>query len=374
MIKRAVLCFLVTLLLIGCGDKNYTVEMKDGVEIVKNRNKVNNPNLTLDLKEIYTIDPSEEFDNDSSKLVTNIHVLLADRDKNIYLLDKDKVSIKKYNQNGKFITSFGRPGSGPGEIIRPSSMCLYEDSIYVNDLNSKRVVKFTRDGEFIANTIFNGNVPRKIQATPSGKFTSIQFQFSQDQNSAEMTGSLSLSDFTFSDSLKIWNKTAIYDQFTDLHDFYPEYQISDNYIYVADNSRNKFKIDLFDFKGDKVREVSRSFIRIKMDDSDMELIKERFKRSNPDLDTVAVDLKYKFAIQDIEIDKDENIWIKPSLEEKATENYGKVFEIYDSKGIFQNRITIPDASLDTTIKIIGDRLYLIDLLNLTVKAYRYNLV
>lgn len=374
MFKGSIKFILVAIVLtsIGCVNRENRVEVVNGIELVKNLNKPTKPELGLELKPIYSISSGEIID-DSSRYLTNIHELVSDKEQNIYLLDKNRASVKKYNKNGDFIKAFGRRGDGPGEIFRPSSMALYKDTIYINDLDSRKVVKYDTDGNFIGNNHFGANVPRKIQTTSNGMFTSIQFQFNQGDDNLALDGVLVLSDHSYVDTLRLWERSGVYGETTDLHDFYPEYQVSSRYIYVADNSRDHFRIDQFDHDGKKVREISRSYKRIKMDERDMELIKERFKRSNPNLDSVTVELRYKFAIQDIEVDKDENIWIKPSLEERSADNYGKIYEIYSSKGIFLNRVTIPEGDLDTTIKLIGDRLYLIDQLNLRVKAFNYKL-
>lgn len=68
----------------------------------------------------------------------------------IYVVDGVNNKIKVFNQNGKFIFSFGRKGSESGEFLFP--LGIYIDNsgkIYVADSGNHRVQVFTSNGSFI---------------------------------------------------------------------------------------------------------------------------------------------------------------------------------------------------------------------------------
>jgi tripartite motif-containing protein 71 len=60
-------------------------------------------------------------------------------------------SIKKFDSNGKFITSWGSEGTGNGQFLRPEDVTVDSSSgtIFVADFEGNNIQKFTSDGNFI---------------------------------------------------------------------------------------------------------------------------------------------------------------------------------------------------------------------------------
>ncbi len=65
----------------------------------------------------------------------------------ILILERDGCSVKRYNKNYEFISSFGHRGQGPGDFLSPFLLRLNKDknNIYVAD---SRISKFSLDGSF----------------------------------------------------------------------------------------------------------------------------------------------------------------------------------------------------------------------------------
>ncbi len=60
-------------------------------------------------------------------------------------------SIHRFSTGGDYISSFGSPGSGPGQFRVPHSVRVSQDGrVYVADRENNRVQVFTTDGEFLA--------------------------------------------------------------------------------------------------------------------------------------------------------------------------------------------------------------------------------
>lgn len=59
--------------------------------------------------------------------------------------------ILKFSKDGKFIKSFGRLGSGDGEIDEPHDICIggSQNRVYVADRRNRRIDVFDQDGNFI---------------------------------------------------------------------------------------------------------------------------------------------------------------------------------------------------------------------------------
>ena len=58
-------------------------------------------------------------------------------------------SVHRFSADGDYISSFGSPGSGPGQFRVPHSIRVSEDGrVYVADRENHRVQVFTAEGEF----------------------------------------------------------------------------------------------------------------------------------------------------------------------------------------------------------------------------------
>lgn len=75
----------------------------------------------------------------------------VDVDGNFYVNDWDKKCIRKFDPDGKYILTIGRPGQGPGEfqnVWRPRFD--KNNNLYVSDIvGSRRISVFNRDGTFL---------------------------------------------------------------------------------------------------------------------------------------------------------------------------------------------------------------------------------
>jgi sugar lactone lactonase YvrE len=65
---------------------------------------------------------------------------------NIYVLDSNDNDIKVFDDDGIFIKSLCREGSGPGELKRPWILQLIGNRIYVVDANNRRIQILNGDG------------------------------------------------------------------------------------------------------------------------------------------------------------------------------------------------------------------------------------
>ena len=70
---------------------------------------------------------------------------------NVYVSDDDKNSIQKFTSDGQFITSWGPEGTGDGQFLRPEAVAIDSSSgnVYVADFEGNNIQKFDSDGNFI---------------------------------------------------------------------------------------------------------------------------------------------------------------------------------------------------------------------------------
>ena len=74
----------------------------------------------------------------------------VDSQGNLYALDVKNNMIYKYDPTGKELISFGKYGSGNGEMDAPSDMAVdKEGNIFVADKGNNRIIKFDQNGTYL---------------------------------------------------------------------------------------------------------------------------------------------------------------------------------------------------------------------------------
>src|SRR5919109_5615751 len=78
--------------------------------------------------------------------------LLLYPDSRLLVLDEMAVRLRVYDLNGKHLYSFGRAGSGPGELQDPTSPSVTRDWVTVFDSRMQRYSVFTLRGDHVLTT------------------------------------------------------------------------------------------------------------------------------------------------------------------------------------------------------------------------------
>ncbi len=75
-----------------------------------------------------------------------------------FVMDAGECHIKAFDDRGTYLRAFGRAGGGPGEFSCPGTEVAVEDSLLVvQDLQQRRVSRFTFDGRLRATVRLEGN-------------------------------------------------------------------------------------------------------------------------------------------------------------------------------------------------------------------------
>ena len=89
----------------------------------------------------------------------------------IYVTDGYRnARVHRFTRDGKFVTSWGTPGKGPGEFHLPHSLAIDpEGRLYVADRANKRIQIFTPSGDFLGEWTGMGG-PNDITRGNDGNF------------------------------------------------------------------------------------------------------------------------------------------------------------------------------------------------------------
>lgn len=86
-------------------------------------------------------DPDESF--------TAIKRVLIGDAEDLYVLDRDGMSMRVYDRAGGLARRIGQAGAGPGEFLNVNHLGFLGDTLYATDDGSSRVSYFSRAGKFL---------------------------------------------------------------------------------------------------------------------------------------------------------------------------------------------------------------------------------
>lgn len=130
----------------------------DGVPVVLNGRKptpVKDGPSRVTLVEELTVgkgdSPDESF--------LEVNLFAVDDKGRIYALDSKDRKVKAFDEGGKFLGAFGKPGQGPGEFGLPSGIQVSPSGeLVVEDATNRRLAWFSLDGRFLRNVSTAGRL------------------------------------------------------------------------------------------------------------------------------------------------------------------------------------------------------------------------
>ena len=89
--------------------------------------------------------------DDPRALLYHPNAVSVDLEGNIFVLDAGNRRVVKFDKQGRFIAEFGRKGQGPGEFRDPKSLAIHfqSNSVYVADTMNGRLERFDLAGRFV---------------------------------------------------------------------------------------------------------------------------------------------------------------------------------------------------------------------------------
>ncbi len=83
-------------------------------------------------------------------LLNNPEAAKISSDEKIYVSDLKNDRVQVYDLDGKFLFTWGKTGSGPGEFKAPAGLAIDKnDNIYIAEIGNNRVQVFDKKGNFL---------------------------------------------------------------------------------------------------------------------------------------------------------------------------------------------------------------------------------
>ncbi len=264
--KKTILLISVLSLFISCGPKQEEVEriIEDGVEVVMNKlepykikgepNSVGiQENLRLDLepKEIAELG------------IADVESLDVDSEDCIYFRASrasDSV-IFKFDSHGKYVTSFGKRGQGPGEITNPTFFCITKnDEIVIMDYAKRKIILFSKDGELLDET----PLPLRLRAVyplENGNFVGLKQSIDREGFEPSLQSFLCLYSSEFTEIKELDRQRPFNYIMSNKMDSIPHifhWEVHDGRIYTG-NGKRGYEILVYDLNGNLVMKVRKKY-------------------------------------------------------------------------------------------------------------------
>ena len=342
------------LILISCSkEKPFTESIQDGIKVIENSKQGIKPELKYTIKELFIVQNSEEdttfvlnFPGHRADLNSDI-----DKDMNLYVVDNKRSMVLKFDSKGKFVKNWGAKGQGPGEFPRNPidiSVNSSENKVYVFDA-SARLSIFDLDGNFIK---FYNSSGKRVRAnnfymTKNGPiFGCSTFEGQWGTNEFKMGFCLFNGTDEYNIKDKIAGKLKPFDmKKIDADDQKLKSAISNNEIYIADNSKNRYSISQYDYNGKKIKEIKKKYAPLRRSKEDLDEMKETLDKVSQNMQG-RMEFKevsnLKTAITQMFIDGKENLWV--SVNESMFNDEGQQFDIFDKDGHFLKMVTVPELA------------------------------
>ncbi len=89
-------------------------------------------------------------DSDSGKLFVLPFGITAGVDGYVYVTDVGSHQVFKFSEDGKLVKNWGRWGSGPGQFYKPKGISQHQDGqLFVADFGNHRAQVFSSNGDFV---------------------------------------------------------------------------------------------------------------------------------------------------------------------------------------------------------------------------------
>lgn len=269
-----IFCFLIY-----CGPKQDEVEriIEDGVEAVVNHlesYKIKGQPSYFTLEEELSIDfSSDEIGYLGIAGAVGFEVA---SDGTIYFMYSDKSDelIFQFNEKGRFQTSFGKKGQGPGEIqfVRVSGIDA-NDNLVISDHVNKKIITFSKNGKLVNEEHY----PRKLNTIfplDNGKYIGEWRKIAEPNTDFYWRG-ISLYDSAFNE-IKILDRYKMPSPIkkgyrgVNINEFFT-WKISNGHIYIGNEDRG-YEILQYDLDGNLLRKIRKEYIPVKVP---ADLVKER---------------------------------------------------------------------------------------------------
>jgi hypothetical protein len=327
-----ILTIVAALMITACGKKEggstYEEKKIAGVKVIRNSTTPADPDLKIVPELLFTVQAEAEDGTENFQSLQQIAV--AD-DGSFFAADPGTFSIRKFSSDGKFITSFGKQGNGPGEFsMMNTGLCTVNNKIIIPDPMRMGVNIFDNNGNFIENinTMQKGIGMVIMPATFAGSsFIALNTTVAQKDGQISMHNKLSVISDTLAVQASVWEKEQLFDpantaKMMSMGNEYPSYTSGNGNIFLSESGTEKFEISVFNSTGELLYKISMPYRKIRYTEEEKKEINDAMKAY---MDPAAKQFtknfqfeeEFKKVINSMYFDGGGRLWVEKSFESEG---------------------------------------------------------
>ena len=376
---KIIISLIAMIIFTSCTKKssNYTIETINGIKTFNNENRGSVESINFSPKRIFTINGHPDMVQNRDAAFTTVASFAVNSDGEVYILDFSTSSIKKFDKNGNFIKSFGRKGSGPGEFTFAETMTVSDDTIGVMDFQAANIVQYDKDGNFIRNNSVKTQ-SRFKDIVPVGRDRYIGNMTAIEQKGEQyfLNYNVLLLDKSFKTIKTLRNFKLKYnpEKPHSRLDMYDPYTVSEDKIYLPENSEQKYRVGVYNFDGEKLYNIDRKYRSIQFLEKERVAYDSLFKLNRRG--TPPLTVKYKKAINFIYHDNQGRLFVNASVNRAQNGINDLFFDVFKD-GVFlkQIKLDLHDSydfmNFENRMIFNNNRIYLLNSSRLTIEVFEY---
>jgi hypothetical protein len=341
---------------------------------------------TADIKLLFTIDGSFEPQTvaEYDRKFTVISDIEVDKDGNIFLFNPRLERILKFTKDGEFIKYFGARGSYKGEMMNALDFTILNDTIYIKNNYFPLIIRYSLEGNFIDDFKYeqekfqSGEVIRSVS---NDKIVGYISSTEHQENEIVLKNKLALMDKKFEKLAVLREYSAKFDRNDPkFFELITKYAVGEGKIYVAENEDDQYRISIYDYEGNKSGEIKKDYKKTEYNTSEMEVIRAMplsMKVDKDERDTLETRTQYKRSINAVYFDKYKRLLVCPSIKRNENNQNDFIADVFEGEK-YTKTIKIPQLKgedflyrFESEIFFIGDRIYEVLHKEMKVNVYAY---
>jgi hypothetical protein len=360
--KKMFFLFFIIPISFFCSPKSEQVEkyIEDGVEVVMNHvepYKMKGESSSLALEIEFSIDFSRD---DIGELgIASAKDFEVDSQGNIYFFyaDKEGDLVFKFDPQGRYLTSFGTKGQGPGEMqYIVWTGVNSQDNLIVTDNGNRKILLFSNEGSLVKEIRYPSKVGL-LYPLENGNFFGLWDKHPAPSDKFMYVWAFSLYNPEFGE-IRLLDTQKVYDFNTQgfrgiISRPFNSRKISKENIYVACEDRG-YEILKYDLEGNLIQKIRKEYEPVAVSDQVIQEKKKLFEAFGEKIWFP----KFWLPMGDFFLDDEGRIFVKTFERGKNSGEY--IFNIFNPQGVYigrkaMNILTLGDAYV--CAKSRKDRLY-----------------
>jgi hypothetical protein len=358
-IRKTLVFLLLSAMTITCRPKQDKVEkiQEDKVEVIINHLEpyhLKSEPSHLNLEKIFILD----FESaDIAKIgIWNISGFDIDSKGNIYIWSyksSSGYSIFKFGPDGRYMSSIGRRGQGPGEIVTPVYLRISEqDEILVSDVGRTKLIVLKTNGD-LSQEIQNIAGDDITTLLENGKILARKSIFRPEEGIAELPIIIHNDDAKEITTLHQGEKRPNWVRAKKINGIAtqasnPPWSIAQGHIYIG-NKESGYEFLVYDLNGNLIKKIRKDYLPVAVPKDIKGAVLKMFER--PELKQMKINEKvffpehmppYQYFLTD------DNGRLFVMTYEKGEGPHGFMYDIFDPSGIFIGRISLDNSGNEQT--------------------------